>query len=189
MSRVGEQPVAIPNGVKVEITGRLVKVEGKLGTLSYGFRDEVNVTVEDNNLVVSRIDDENQTRAYHGMTRSLINNMIIGVTDGYKKSLEIYGVGYGVQLNGKTLTINCGKSHPELLEVPQSVTVEVQAPQARGDIDPAKFTVSGCDKQAVGAFAARCRDVRPPEPYKGKGVRYADEQVRRKVGKALAGSE
>ena len=189
MSRVGEQPVAIPGGVKVDITGRTVKVEGKLGTLSYEFREEVNVVIEDDKIVVTRIDDERQNRAYHGMTRSLINNMVIGVTEGYKKALEVYGVGYGVQLNGKTLTINCGKSHPELLEVPSDVIVEVQAPQARGDIDPAKFTVSGCDKQAVGAFAAKCRDVRPPEPYKGKGVRYADEQVRRKVGKALAGSE
>ena len=189
MSRVGEQPVTIPDGVKVNITGRVVTVEGKLGKLDYEFRPEVNVDLEENKLVVKRTDDERQTRAYHGMTRSLLYNMVVGVTEGYTKAMEVYGVGYGVQLNGKTLTINCGKSHPELLDVPEGVTVDIQSPQARGDIDPAKFTVSGCDKQSVGAFAAQCRDARPPEPYKGKGVRYADEQVRRKVGKAMAGAE
>lgn len=177
----------IPAGVKVAVSGTTVQVEGPLGKLSFTHRPEVSVKVEGNRVMVSRQDDERQTRALHGLTRSLIQNMVLGVLKGYQKKLEVYGVGYGVQLQGTKFTINCGKSHPEMLAVPPGVTVEVQTPQARGESEPARFTVKGPDKQAVGEFAARCRRCRPPEPYKGKGVRYADEHVRRKVGKAFAG--
>ena len=187
MSRIGKMPVAIPSGVKVDVNGQNVVVEGSLGKLNLTFRPEIAVVVEDGQVVVTRQDDERQSRALHGLTRSLINNMVEGVSKGYVKAMEVYGVGYGVQLQGQSLTITCGKSHPEVLPVPAGVIVEVQTPQARGDSDPAKFTVKGPDKQAVGEFAAKCRRCRPPEPYKGKGVRYADERVRRKVGKAFAG--
>lgn len=187
MSRIGMKPVAIPGGVKVAVNGQAVQIEGKQGTLNLDVRPEISVTVEGEQVIVSRKDDERQSRALHGLTRSLIQNMVTGVSDGFQRKLEVYGVGYGVQLQGNTLTINCGKSHPEILEVPATVVVDVETPQARGDNDPARFTVKGPDKQMVGEFAARCRRTRPPEPYKGKGVRYADEYVRRKVGKQFAG--
>ncbi|MBN1554175.1 MAG: 50S ribosomal protein L6 [Phycisphaerae bacterium] len=187
MSRIGMKPVPVPSGVNVSVSGATVQVEGSLGKLSFTHRPEVAVKVEGDQVVVTRRNDERQNRALHGLTRSLINNMVIGVSQGYQKKLEVYGVGYGVQLQGQNFTINCGKSHPEVLSVPAGVIVDVQTPQARGDSDPAKFTVKGPDKQAVGEFAAKCRRCRPPEPYKGKGVRYADEHVRRKVGKAFAG--
>jgi large subunit ribosomal protein L6 len=181
------KPVAIPSGVKVAVNGQSVQVEGKLGKLSFDFRPEIAVAVEDDSVVVTRNNEERQSRALHGLTRSLIQNMVTGVSEGFERKLEVYGVGYGVDLQGNKLTINCGKSHPEILEVPATVTVDVQTPQARGDNDPARFSVKGPDKQMVGEFAARCRRARPPEPYKGKGVRYADEYVRRKVGKQFAG--
>lgn len=187
MSRVGQKPIPIPSGVNVSVSGQDVQVQGSLGTLSLTCRPEMTVAVEGETVVVSRPDEERQSRALHGLTRSLIANMVEGVSKGFSRSLEVYGVGYGVQQSGTTLTITCGKSHPEVLDIPAGVTVEVTTPQARGDNDPAKFTVKGPDKQAVGEFAARCRRARPPEPYKGKGVRYADEYVRRKVGKAFAG--
>ncbi|MCD4825406.1 MAG: 50S ribosomal protein L6 [Phycisphaerae bacterium] len=188
MSRIGKKPIAIPSGVKVAVADRTVTVEGKLGNLSFTYRPEVEAKVEGDEVIVTRKMDDRQGRALHGLTRSLIANMVEGVSKGYEKKLEVYGVGYGVQLQGNTFTVTCGKSHPEILEVPAGVTVDVETPQARGDSDPAKFTVKGPDKQMVGEFAAKCRRTRPPEPYKGKGVRYADEYVRRKVGKAFAGS-
>lgn len=187
MSRIGMKPVAVPSGVKVNVSGATVQVEGPNGKLSVTHRPEISVSVEGDRVVVSRRDDERQSKALHGLTRSLINNMVVGVSQGFQKNMEVYGVGYGVQLQGQNFTINCGKSHPEILPVPTGVTVDVQTAQARGDNEPAKFTVKGPDKQAVGEFAAKCRRCRPPEPYKGKGVRYADEHVRRKVGKAFAG--
>jgi large subunit ribosomal protein L6 len=187
MSRIGKMPIPVPSGVTVAITGQTVNVEGKLGKLQWTFRPELTVVVEGNEVIVERKEDTREGRALHGLTRSLINNMVIGVSEGYTKALEVYGVGYGVQLSGQTFTITCGKSHPEILSVPMGVEIDVQTPQARGDTDPAKFVVKGPDKQAVGEFAAKCRRCRPPEPYKGKGVRYADERVRRKLGKAFAG--
>ena len=187
MSRIGKKPIDIPAGVKVDITGQTVKVEGKLGKLELTARPEMVVKVQGAQVIVERQDEERLSRALHGLTRSLIANMIIGVTQGYEKKIEVYGVGYGVSLQGQTLQIICGKSHPENLDIPAGITVDVETPQARGDTDPARFTVKGIDKQLVGEFAARCRRTRPPEPYKGKGVRYADEYVRRKVGKAFAG--
>ena len=187
MSRIGRKPITVPSAVKVSQAGSTITVEGKLGTLSWTHRDEMTVAIEGDTITVSRQDNQRENRALHGLTRSLIANMIEGVEKGYEKKLEVYGVGYGVQLQGQTLTVNCGKSHPEILSVPANVTIDIATPQARGDTDPARFTVKGPDKQAVGEFAAKCRRCRPPEPYKGKGVRYADEHVRRKVGKAFAG--
>jgi large subunit ribosomal protein L6 len=139
-------------------------------------------------VVVARKADDRLSRSLHGMTRSLIANMIEGCVKGYSKSMEVYGVGYGVQAQGRKFTLACGFSHPVAFEVPEGLTVEVQAPQARGDNDPARFTIRGADKQAVGEFAAKVRRLRPPEPYKGKGFRYAGEYVRRKAGKAFAGT-
>ncbi len=189
MSRVGQKPIPIISGVKVAVSGRTVNVEGPKGKLSFTHRPELTVTVDESakQVVVTRINDERIPKSLHGLTRSLISNMIQGCAKGYEKSLELYGVGYGVQVSGQKLTMTCGKSHPEEFSIPQGITIEVVVPQARGDSEPAKFVVRGADKQAVGEIAARIRKTRPPEPYKGKGVRYTGEHVRRKVGKAFAG--
>jgi len=190
MSRVGKTPIPILDGVTVALSGRTVSVEGPKGKLSWTHRPEVSVEIDQDagTVTVSRGSDDRFSRSLHGLTRSLIANMIEGCSKGFVRALEIYGVGYGVQLQGRKLTVNCGYSHPVVFEVPDGVTVEVQTPQARGDSDPAKFTVSGADKQAVGQLAAKIRMTRKPEPYKGKGIRYAGEYVRRKVGKAFAGT-
>ena len=178
----------MPDGVTVAISDRTVRVEGPKGTLSWTYRPEITVEVrsDDKSIVVSRSADDRLSRSLHGLTRSLIANMVDGCLNGYSKGLEIYGVGYGVQLQGATLSVTAGFSHPVVLDVPAGVTVEVVTPQARGDDEPARLTIHGADKQAVGQLAARVRKIRPPEPYNGKGVRYAGEQIRRKVGKALA---
>ncbi len=188
MSRIGMKPIAILSGVKVAMSGRTVNVEGPKGKLSWTYRPEITVQIDEDAKVitVTRSRNDRMCRSLHGLTRALLANMVEGCANGYTKALEVYGVGYGAQLQGNKLTMNVGYSHPVDFEVPAGVTVEVQTPQARGDTDPAKFTVSGADKQAVGEFAARVRRSRPPEPYKGKGVRYAGEYVRRKVGKAMA---
>ena len=190
MSRIGKKPVPIPAGIKVSVSGQTVNVEGPKGKLSWAHRPEITVEVDASAkaVVVTRKDDQRQNRALHGLTRSLINNMVEGCLKGYSKALEVYGVGYGVSIQGAKFTLNCGRSHPMVYEIPAGLKVEVQVPQARGETDPAKFTVSGPDKQAVGEFAARVRRGRKPEPYKGKGVRYVGEYVRRKVGKAFAGA-
>ncbi len=190
MSRIGKKPIAIPDGVKVAAAGGTVSVEGPKGKLSITVRPEMTVSVDRDakQVVVARAGDDRICRSLHGLTRSLIANMVEGCSKGFSKSLEVYGVGYGVQVQAAKLTLNCGLSHPAVFDITPGLTVEVQAPQARGDTDPARFTVSGADKQAVGEFAARVRRVRPPEPYKGKGVRYAGEQVRRKAGKAFVGA-
>ncbi len=189
MSRIGTKPITVPSGVKVVVADRTVSVEGPKGKLSWTHRPEVTVSLDEGAKVitVTRQDDERLSRSLHGLTRSLVANMIEGCTNGYTKALEVYGVGYGIQEQGNKVVLSVGYSHPVEMEVPMGVTVEIQTPQARGDTDPAKFSVSGADKQAVGEFAARLRKSRPPEPYKGKGVRYAGEHVRRKVGKAFAG--
>lgn len=189
MSRIGQKPIPIPDGVKVSLAERTVSVEGPKGKLSWTYRPEVAVKVDqDAKLVtVTRGSDDRLSRSLHGLTRSLVANMIQGCADGYAKALEIYGVGYGVQAQENRLTLNVGYAHPVDFDIPAGLTVDIQTPQARGDSEPAKFSVSGADKQAVGEFAARLRRCRPPEPYKGKGVRYAGEYVRRKVGKAFAG--
>ncbi len=190
MSRIGKKPISIINGVTVTLNGLTVSVEGPKGKLSWTHRPEVSVEISDadKTVTVSRGGDDRFSRSLHGLTRSLIANMIEGCSKGFVKGLEVYGVGYGVQLQGDKLTVNCGFSHPVVFDVPAGVIVEIQTPQARGDTDPAKFTVSGPDKQAVGQLAAKIRMVRKPEPYKGKGIRYAGEYVRRKVGKAFAGT-
>jgi large subunit ribosomal protein L6 len=190
MSRIGKKAIAIPDGVKVTVSGRTVSVEGPKGTLSLTHRAEVSVAVHaaDKTVVVSRAADDRTSRCLHGMTRSLIANMVEGCTKGYSRKLEVYGVGFGVQVQGRKFTLNCGFSHPVVFPIPAGLTVEVQTPQARGDSEPARFGVSGPDKQSVGEFAASVRRAKPPEPYKGKGVRYAGERVRRKVGKAFVGT-
>jgi large subunit ribosomal protein L6 len=190
MSRIGKKPIPIPDGVKVSLNGSTIDVEGPAGKLAWTFRSEMTVQVDPaaKLVTVTRKGDERLDRALHGLTRSLIANMIQGCLQGYMKALEVYGVGYGVQLQGKKFTVNCGMSHPVIFDVPNGLIVEVQTPQARGETEPARFSVKGADKQAVGEFAARVRKSRPPEPYKGKGIRYTGEYVRRKVGKAFAGA-
>jgi len=190
MSRIGKLPIAIPDKVKVAVNGLTVSVEGPIGKLSWDHRPEISVQVDEagKKIIVARNDENRQSRALHGLTRSLIQNMVEGCSKGFSRSLEVYGVGYGVALQGNKFTLTCGLSHPVVFDVPAGLKIEVKTPQARGDSEPARFTISGADKQVVGELAARIRKVRKPEPYKGKGVRYAGEHVRRKVGKAFAGA-
>jgi large subunit ribosomal protein L6 len=190
MSRLGKKPISIPDNVKVALDGLTVRVEGPKGKLSWAHRPEVKVAVDAAAKVVTvtRTNDERLTRALHGTTRMLIANMIAGCLNGYERKLEVYGVGYGAAVQGKKLSLNVGFSQPRAFDIPDGLTVTVQTPQARGDSEPARFAIAGADKQMVGEFAARVRLSRPPEPYKGKGVRYAGEYVRRKVGKAFAGA-
>lgn len=190
MSRIGKKPVPIPQGIKVSVSGNTINVEGPKGKLSWTFKPAISAKVDDaaKAVLVDRVDDSRTSKSLHGLSRSLIANMIEGCLKGYSKSLEVYGVGYGVVLQGAKFTLTCGKSHPVIFEVPAGLKVDVVTAQARGETEPARFTISGPDKQAVGEFAALVRRARKPEPYKGKGVRYAGEHVRRKVGKAFAGS-
>ncbi len=176
MSRIGKKPVPIPSGVEVKIDGNTVIVKGPKGQLETSFLDDlVEVVIEDNEVKVAPKNDTKPARSAWGLTRSLINNMVIGVTEGFQKKLEIVGVGYRAQLQGRNLKLNLGFSHDVIYEVPEGV--EVQVPQ------PTEIIVSGIDKQKVGQVAAEIRAWRPPEPYKGKGVRYADEYIFRKEGK------
>jgi len=190
MSRIGKQPVKIPAGVTVTIEGQTVRVEGPVGKLTFTARPEISLQLSEDksSVIVKRKDDDRLSRCFHGLTRSLVANMVEGCRNGFTKSLEVYGVGYSVQLQGEKLSLNVGKSHPIVFDIPAGLKVEVAVAQARGESEPARFSVKGADKQAVGEFAAQVRRTRPPEPYKGKGVRYAGEYVRRKVGKALAGA-
>jgi large subunit ribosomal protein L6 len=177
MSRIGKEPVPIPDGVDVALAGGTVTVKGPRGELSHTVPDGVTVDLADNQVVVTRASDHRKHRALHGLTRSLIANMVTGVTSGYSKSLEIVGVGYRAQARGNNaLVIQAGYSHPVEVVAPEGVTFEVPT--------PTRITVSGYDKQVVGQVAADIRAIRKPEPYKGKGIRYAGEQVRRKAGKA-----
>ncbi|PLA28218.1 50S ribosomal protein L6 [Corynebacterium coyleae] len=175
MSRVGNAPIAIPNNVEVKIDGQRVEVKGPKATMDLEMPEPITASVEDNEVVVSRPDDHRDSRSLHGLTRSLINNLIIGVTEGYKINMEIFGVGYRVQQKGKDLEFSLGYSHPILIEAPEGVTFSVDG--------NTKFAVEGTDKQQVGQIAANIRRLRKDDPYKGKGIRYAGEQVRRKVGK------
>jgi large subunit ribosomal protein L6 len=190
MSRIGKKPVPVPAGIKLSVQGRTITVEGPKGKLSWTFRPEVQVAYDDAKKVVtvSRQDDLKPTKALHGTTRMLIANMIEGCLKGYERSLEIFGVGYGVTVQGTKLLLSVGFSNPRAFEIPSTVKVTVVTPQARGESEPARLTIASPDKQAVGEFAARLHRARPPEPYKGKGVRYVGEYVRRKVGKAFAGT-
>ena len=179
MSRIGKMPVAVPAGVEVTIAdGNLVTVKGPKGTLTQQLEPSMTIRQEGAELLVSRPNDEKENRALHGLTRALLHNMVVGVTEGYKKSLEINGVGYRAAKEGNKLILTIGYSHPvEVSEIP-GITIEV--PQ------PTQIVISGCDKQMVGQFAAEVREKRPPEPYKGKGIKYTDEVIRRKVGKTGA---
>jgi large subunit ribosomal protein L6 len=177
MSRIGKEPVPIPSGVNVALADGTVTVKGPKGELSQTVPEGITVDVTDDQVVVTRVSDHRTHRALHGLTRSLIANMVTGVTDGYSKSLEIVGVGYRAQARGSNgLVIQAGYSHPVEVTAPEGVTFEVPS--------PTRITVSGANKQVVGQVAADIRAIRKPEPYKGKGIRYAGEQVRRKAGKA-----
>jgi large subunit ribosomal protein L6 len=188
MSRIGKKPIAIPSGVKVALSGKTVNVTGSGGNLSWTHADGVSVALESDQVVVTRASDSGRHRALHGTTRALIQNMVTGVSVGFKHKLEIYGTGYGCQLQGQNLSLTCGYSHPVVLKVPPGVKVDIEVPAARGDTTPAKLSVSGADKQAVGGFARSIKDARPPEPYKGKGILFEGEQIQRKAGKAFAGA-
>lgn len=180
MSRIGRKPVVVPANVKIALADTTINVEGPKGKLSYTYRDSMTVTHDEakQQILVVRPDDERENRALHGLTRSLIANMVEGVTTGYSKKLEIVGVGYQAQLKkANTIALQVGFANQIVLEAPTGVTVTVA--------DPTHITISGADKQAVGQFAAVIRKVRPPEPYKGKGIRYEGEVVRRKAGKAF----
>ncbi len=186
MSRIGKKAIAGPSGVKVEQKGQHFKVTGPKGTLELDTHPEIDVKVEDNQIVVSNSDEANsRKRALHGTARALLNNVVVGVTQGFSKPMQIFGTGYNIKEQGGKVVLNVGFCHPVELKVPKSVTVEIKTPATRGNDVPALFTLSGPNKQELGQFAAEVRKVRPPEPYQGKGIRYADEHVIRKVGKAL----
>jgi large subunit ribosomal protein L6 len=182
MSRIGKKPVPVTAGVKVAVQNHLVRLEGPKGKLELNVHPAINVKYDDakKELVVGRPDDERQSKALHGLTRALLNNMVVGVTLGYKKTLEIQGVGYKAELKGKNLVLSVGYANQITLQVPTGVTVAMEG--------ATKMHVSGVDKQLVGQFAAEVRSVRKPEPYKGKGIRYEGETVKIKPGKAFAGT-
>jgi large subunit ribosomal protein L6 len=176
MSRIGKLPIAVPAGVDVKIDGQTVNVKGPKGTLTHTVIEPISLErAEDGTLQVKRPNDERQNRALHGLTRTLVHNLVVGVTAGYEKKLEIHGVGYRVQLKGSDLEFALGYSHPIKVTAPAGITFAVET--------PTRFSVSGIDKQLVGEVAANIRKLRKPDPYKGKGVRYAGEKIRRKVGK------
>jgi large subunit ribosomal protein L6 len=176
MSRIGKLPITVPSGVDVNIAGQDVSVKGPKGTLSLTIAEPIIIEkVEDGTLEVKRPNDERRSRSLHGLSRTLVQNMVIGVTQGYEKKMEIHGVGYRVALKGSDLEFALGYSHPVKVEAPEGITFAVET--------PTRFSVSGIDKQLVGEVAANIRKLRKPDPYKGKGVRYAGEKIRRKVGK------
>src|SRR6476620_1232727 len=176
MSRIGRLPVAIPSGVDITVDGQTVKVKGPKGELSHRLAEPITVETGDEALAVKRPNDERQSRALHGLTRSLLNNMVLGVPEGYEKKMEIHGTGYRVVNKGGTLEFALGYSHSITVEAPAGISFTVE--------NPTRFAVQGIDKQLVGEVAANIRKLRKPDPYKGKGVRYAGETIRRKVGKA-----
>jgi large subunit ribosomal protein L6 len=194
MSRIGKKPVPIPPGVTVKLAGQQVTVSGPKGNLDWTVPEPIGAVVDGAEVVLTRPNDESRNRALHGLSRALIANMVHGVTQGYVVALEVYGTGYSAKKQGNQLHLNIGymgrgygRPAQYMIDVPAGLTVDVQVESARGDTEPAKFTVSGCDKQMVGQFAAEIRKLRKPEPYKGKGIRYAGEQIRRKAGKVFAG--
>ncbi|MEV4149019.1 50S ribosomal protein L6 [Amycolatopsis sp. NPDC049691] len=176
MSRIGKLPVAVPSGVEVTINGQHISVKGPKGTLEHTVAEPITVERDDDGtLLVKRPDDERTSKALHGLTRTLVNNLVVGVTSGYEKKLEIHGVGYRVQAKGSDLEFALGYSHPVKIEAPEGITFKVES--------PTRFSVSGIDKQKVGQISAVIRRLRRPDPYKGKGLRYEGEKIRRKVGK------
>jgi large subunit ribosomal protein L6 len=177
MSRIGRMPITIPQGVTVDVQKNTVRVKGPKGELSRTFDPDIQIALEDGIILVQRPTDHRRHRALHGLTRSLLNNMVVGVSEGFSRRLEIQGVGYRAELQGNNLVLNVGYSHPVVIEPPDGISFEVEKGY-RG------ISVLGIDKEVVGEMAARIRRVRPPEPYKGKGIRYQGEYVRRKAGKA-----
>ena len=186
MSRIGKQPIEIPGGVTVNIGGvgaggTLVEVKGPKGSLQQTLHPNMAIKNEDGKILVTRPDDEKENRSLHGLTRTLINNMVVGVTEGFKKELDILGVGYSAQKQGKSVTLRIGFSHQVIIDEPEGITIEVPTSNVP---NTAKLIINGADKQRVGQLAAEIRKMRPPEPYLGKGIRYANERIRRKAGKA-----
>ena len=179
MSRIGKKPIEIPAGVEVKLDGTVITVKGPKGTLTRELHPNITVEIEGNTINVSRPNDNKENRSLHGLTRTLISNMVIGVNETFKKELEVNGIGYRCEVKGQVLTLKIGYSHDVVMTAPEGVTVEVPTPN--------KVVVSGPDKQVVGQFAANIREKRPPEPYKGKGIKYVDEYIRRKEGKAGKG--
>ncbi len=179
MSRIGRKPINIPAGVEVKVDNGVIEVKGPKGTLDLKYNPAMQVEVNGAEINVTRPNDEKTNRSLHGLTRTLIANMVTGVTEGYRKELEINGVGYRVEKKGKELIMNLGYSHKVIIEDTEDITIEF--------INPNKIAIVGIDKQKVGQFAAEVREKRPPEPYKGKGIKYADEHIRRKEGKAGKG--
>ncbi len=178
MSRIGRAPIAIPAGVEIKVDGNTVTVKGPKGTLTQSFNSNMAIAMENGELKVARPNDAKENRALHGLTRTLIHNMVVGVTEGFKKELDVNGVGYRVAKEGNKLVMNLGYSHQVVVEEVPGITIEVPGPN--------KIIIHGCDKQQVGQFAAEVREKRPPEPYKGKGIKYTDEVIRRKAGKTGA---
>ena len=181
MSRIGKKPITIPAGVDVKINGSEVTVKGPKGELKNTFNADINIAIEGSEIIVTRPTDNKEHRALHGLTRTLIANMVEGVTNGYSKTLEVNGVGYRAQKQGNNLVMNLGYSHQVIMPEIAGITVEVPSPN--------QIIISGADKQQVGQFAAEVREKRPPEPYKGKGIKYANEYIRRKEGKAAKGAK
>ena len=180
MSNIGKQPVTIPEGVNVEIKDFNISVKGKLGKLSIVYNSIINIEVKDNMVFVARSNDNKDSKELHGLYRALINNMIEGVTNGFQKELQMNGVGYTAELKNNLLLVNAGYSHPVYLEIPEGINIEV--PNAT------TILIKGFDKQNVGDVAAKIRQIRKPEPYKGKGIKYSDERIRRKAGKTVGGA-
>lgn len=181
MSRIGKKPITIPAGVDVKINGSEVAVKGPKGELKSTFSSEINIAIEGNEIIVTRPSDNKNHRSLHGLTRTLVANMVEGVTNGFTKELEVNGVGYRVQKQGKNLVMNLGYSHQVIMPEIDGITIDVP--------NPNKIVISGADKQQVGQFAAEVREKRPPEPYKGKGIKYVNEHIRRKEGKAGKGAK
>jgi len=180
MSRIGKKPVAVPSDVKASVAANAINIEGPKGKLIYKFDPRFKVEVKDNAVVISRPSDEKQDKATHGLIRSLVNNMVIGVTKGYQKDLEISGVGFKAAVQGKVLNLQLSYSHPINFDIPEGITIETPK--------PTQIIIKGIDKVKVGKAAAEIRDFYRPEPYKGKGIKYVGEYVRRKAGKAVAGA-
>ncbi len=189
MSRIGKKPVEIPQGVKVDQQGQTLKVSGPLGSLDLQYDGRVTVKVDASQHrieVVNPQPEDRKSRELHGTTRALIANMVVGVSKGYEKKMEIYGTGYSAKEQGGKLVLQVGYAHTVELPIPQGIKIVIDVPATRGNDVPAKLTIRGADKGSLGQFASDVRRVRPPEPYKGKGIRYADEQIKHKVGKAFA---
>jgi large subunit ribosomal protein L6 len=183
MSRIGKQPIIIPDGVKVEIKDKMIKVTGPKGTLEKDIPSSINVKEENKNIIVERKNEERETRAFHGLTRSLINNMVLGVSQGFTKELDVIGVGFKAQVKGKNiLSLYLGHSHSVEYFIPDAIEAKVEARKGAS-----KIKLESYNKQLLGEVAAQIRGLRPPEPYKGKGIRYSDEVVKKKVGKAVVG--